>query len=171
MYDFAKSSSQHLNMCGNVHFLSVYATMHGCISVKIFQIVVKQFLTDAAFNNDPSGHHTANYGPVRIQYCICVCMVPIYVFPKMKLCGSVFQFPHSCSYLWASYIFRRSVRKRNTAKLADRSLGTYKSLTDMQKLGTRPRSSISRNICFKFSVQCSQAGIGDGWAQLSTVCT
>ncbi len=30
--------------------------------------------------------HTANEGPVRIQY---KCLVPIYVFPEMKLCGLV----------------------------------------------------------------------------------
>ncbi len=28
--------------------------------------------------------HTANEGPVRIQY---KCLVPIYVFPEMKLCN------------------------------------------------------------------------------------
>jgi hypothetical protein len=28
--------------------------------------------------------HTANEGPVRIQY---KCLVPIYVFPEMKLCS------------------------------------------------------------------------------------
>jgi hypothetical protein len=28
------------------------------------------------------GHHTENEGPVRIQYR---CLVPIYVFPEMKL--------------------------------------------------------------------------------------
>jgi hypothetical protein len=47
--------------------------------------------------------HTANEGPVRILY---ICLVPIYVFPEMKLCGlviskkelkcSVSQFPNSC---------------------------------------------------------------------------
>jgi hypothetical protein len=46
--------------------------------------------------------HTANQGPVRIQY---KCLFPIYVFPKMKLHGhvisktelkcSVSQYPHS----------------------------------------------------------------------------
>ena len=30
--------------------------------------------------------HTANEGPVRIQY---KCLVPIYVFPEMKLCRPV----------------------------------------------------------------------------------
>jgi hypothetical protein len=29
---------------------------------------------------------TSNEGPVRIQY---KCLVPIYVFPEMKLCGLV----------------------------------------------------------------------------------
>ncbi len=47
--------------------------------------------------------YTANEGPVRIQY---KCLVPIYVFPEMKLCGLVIsktellcfasQFSHSC---------------------------------------------------------------------------
>ena len=36
------------------------------------------------------GCYTANEGPVRIQY---KCLVPIYVFPKMKLRGLV---PNSC---------------------------------------------------------------------------
>jgi hypothetical protein len=31
-------------------------------------------------------YHTANKGLVRIQ---CKCLVPIYVFPVMKLCGIV----------------------------------------------------------------------------------
>jgi hypothetical protein len=30
--------------------------------------------------------YTANEGPVRIQY---KCLVPIYVFPEMKLCSLV----------------------------------------------------------------------------------
>jgi hypothetical protein len=30
--------------------------------------------------------YTANEGPVRIQY---QCLVPIYVFPEMKLCSLV----------------------------------------------------------------------------------
>jgi hypothetical protein len=35
-------------------------------------------------------------------------------------------------------------------------VGIYKALTEtfMRKLGTRPRSFISVNICFEFSIQC-----------------
>jgi hypothetical protein len=33
-----------------------------------------------------SSGHTANEGPVRIQY---KCLIPIYVFPEMKLCSFV----------------------------------------------------------------------------------
>jgi hypothetical protein len=32
----------------------------------------------------PRNHYTANEGLVRIQY---KCLVPIYVFPEMKLCS------------------------------------------------------------------------------------
>ncbi len=41
-------------------------------------------------------------------------------------------------------------------KIGGPIVGIYKSLTDtwMHKLGTRPRSLISKNNCFEFSVQC-----------------
>jgi hypothetical protein len=43
------------------------------------------------------------------------------------------------------------------SKIAGPIVGIYKSLTDtyLQKLGTRPRSFISGNICFEVLVQCS----------------
>jgi hypothetical protein len=54
--------------------------------------------------------HTANERPVRIQY---KCLVPIYVFPEMKLRGlvisktefefSVSQFPHSFIFVQFMY--------------------------------------------------------------------
>ncbi len=63
------------------------------------------------------GPHTANEGLVRIQPN---CLVPVYIFPEMKLPGlviskkellcSVIQFPHSCvceqflySHDWSAY--------------------------------------------------------------------
>ncbi len=88
---------------------------------------------------------TANEGLVRIQY---KCLVPIYVFPEMKLCSlvisktelwySVSQFPHSCiCERWCIPNF-------------------YKLLTDtwMYELGMRARRSISGNtkIGFRYSV-------------------
>ncbi len=50
--------------------------------------------------------YTANEGPVRIQY---QCLVSIYVFPEMKLCGLVIskkEFPHS--FICERFIFPRT---------------------------------------------------------------
>ncbi len=80
-------------------------------------------------------HHTANAPEMKLRS-----LVPISTFV----------------YLWAIYTFQRSFRNRNTAKIGGLIVRKYKSLTDTwtQKLGTRPRSFISGNICFEFSVQC-----------------
>jgi hypothetical protein len=60
-----------------------------------------------------SSLHTANEGPVSIEY---KCLVPIYVFPDMKLCSLLisktvmFCLPiHTRICLWEIYIFPRSV--------------------------------------------------------------
>jgi hypothetical protein len=59
---------------------------------------------------------TTNEGPVRIQY---KCLVPIYVFPEMKLRfksglqGSVSQFSHSCICEQFIYSHDRSTTDRS----------------------------------------------------------
>jgi hypothetical protein len=71
--------------------------------------------------------HTANEGPERIQYKY---LVPIYVFPEMKLCSlvisktvllcSVFQFLHS--YICEKFIyFQDQLVYFSAAKYVDRS--------------------------------------------------
>ncbi len=82
---------------------------------------------------------TANEGPpLRIQYN---CLVPIYVFPEIKLRDLIIMFCLPIStfmYLWAIYIFPLSVSQGLI-------VGIYKALTDtwMWKLGTRSHSFIS----------------------------
>ncbi len=82
----------------------------------------------------PSDQHpcTANEGPMRIQY---KCLVPIYVFPEMKLlfpkplvmfCLSV----PTLTYLWEIYIFPGSVCLFFCWEICGLILGIYKSLTD-----------------------------------------
>ena len=95
--------------------------------------------------------HTANEGPVRIQY---KCLVPIYVFPEMKLLFpkqnynvlSPSSYTH-IQYLWEIYIFPGSVSLFCCREICGPILGIYKSLTDtwMWKLGLRPRNSQRRN--------------------------
>ncbi len=80
------------------------------------------------------------------------------IFPEMKLRGLVpnFYVHVSVSDLYISMIGPQMQYR----KIGGPIVGLYKSLTDkcMQKLGTRPRSVISGNICFEFSVQCDSVG-------------
>ena len=59
-------------------------------------------------------------------------------------------------FLWAIYIFLRSVCLFCWREICGPILEIYKSLTDtwMWKLGLRPCNSFSGNICFKFSLLC-----------------
>jgi hypothetical protein len=77
--------------------------------------------------------YTANEGPVRIRY---KCLVPIYVFPEMKLL-----FPkQNCNVLSPkfihSYIYKRFIYFRDLSayssvgKYGGAILAIYKSLTD-----------------------------------------
>jgi hypothetical protein len=67
-------------------------------------------------------HHTANEGPVKIQY---KCLVPIYVFPEMKLLfpKQNYNVLSPCSYT------HRSVRDC-CKEICGPILGIYKWLTD-----------------------------------------
>ena len=59
-------------------------------------------------------------------------------------------------YLWAIYIFPRSVHLFSCSRLGRPTVGIYESLKEtlMQELELRLRCFISGNICFEFSVQC-----------------
>jgi hypothetical protein len=80
---------------------------------------------------------------------------PVYVFPEMKLRGLVPNF-HVCVSVSDLYI--PSIGPPILLqKIKGQIVGiVYKSRTDiwMWKLGTRPRSFISGNIWFEFSVPC-----------------
>jgi hypothetical protein len=78
------------------------------------------------------------------------------IFPEMKLRGLVTNFSIHVSVMRFLYYHDRSANAKQQNRRTDH--GNYKSLTDtwMQKLGTRPPSFISGNICFEFSVKCSQ---------------
>ncbi len=58
--------------------------------------------------------------------------------------------------LWAIYIFPGLVHLFSCSRIGRPIAGTYKSLTGtwIQKLGLRPRNSLSGNICVEFSVVC-----------------
>jgi hypothetical protein len=91
---------------------------------------------------------TANEGPVRIQY---ICLVPIYVFPEMKLLFPKHNYnvlsPSSFTHISvrdSSYtLFPGSVCLFYCREICGPILGIYKSLTDtwMWELGPRPRNS------------------------------
>ncbi len=76
------------------------------------------------------------------------------IFPEMKLRGLVldFYFHVSVSDLYIPLI----VLQTQYSKIGGPIVGIYKLLRDtwMQKLGTKPHSFISGNICFEFAVQC-----------------
>ncbi len=90
----------------------------------------------------PLSLYTANEGPVRIHY---KCLVPIHVFPEMKLLKLLFPkqnynvlspSSYTLIYLWEIYIFPGSVCLYPAAgKYVDRSLGIYKSLTQTHECG------------------------------------
>ena len=102
-------------------------------------------------SSEPHLNHTSNEGPVRIQY---KCLVPIYVFPEMKLL-----FPkHYNNVLSPSSSTHISVRDLYISKMGlpillqentvcGPILGIYKSLTDtgMWKLGLKPSNFQKRN--------------------------
>jgi hypothetical protein len=80
---------------------------------------------------------------------------PIYLFPEKELRRpSVPIFTFMC--LWAIYIFPGSVQIFSCSRIGRPIMGIYKSVTDiwMWKLGMRPRSFFSGNICFEFTVLC-----------------
>jgi hypothetical protein len=98
------------------------------------------------------------------------CVVVVQYFPlwvvalqrRSDLCTSrkgtarsQFQFPHSCICERFVYSDDRSTYFP-ASRIGRLIMGIYKSLTDtwMWKLGLRPRSFISGNICFEFSVFC-----------------
>ncbi len=88
--------------------------------------------------------HTANEGPVRIQY---KWQIPISVFPEVKLCRlliSKTEFYCSVSYFLHPYICERFIYFQDRCRPI---LGICKSLIDtwMWKLGLRPRNSQKRN--------------------------
>ncbi len=60
------------------------------------------------------------------------------------------------TFMWAIYILPGSVHIFYYSRIGRPIVGIYKSLRDTWKwkLGLRPRSSFSRNICFNFLVLC-----------------
>jgi hypothetical protein len=95
---------------------------------------------------------TANEGLVRIQY---KCLVPIYVFPEMKLLFPnriiMFCLPvPTLINLWEIYIYPGSVCLFCCRKIYGPILGIYNHSQTrdkwMLKLGLRPRNSQKRNI-------------------------
>ncbi len=78
----------------------------------------------------------------------------IYVFPEKKLRASVLFY--TFMYLWAIYIFSRSVHLLSCSSIGKPIVGIYKSLTEtwMSEFGKRTCSVIYGNICFEFSVWC-----------------
>jgi hypothetical protein len=102
---------------------------------------------------------TANEGPVRIQY---KWLVPIYVFPEMKLLFPKQNYnvlsPYSYTHISVRdlyCIFPGSVCLFCYREICGPILGIYKSLTDtlMWKLGLKPRNSQKRN--HKWDFPCS----------------
>jgi hypothetical protein len=96
--------------------------------------------------------HTANEGPVRMQY---KCLVPNYVFPEIKLL-----FPkQNYNVLSPSSYIHISVRDLYISRIGLPFLlqGIYKSLTDtlMRKSGLRPLNSQKRNTVHKWNFLCS----------------
>ncbi len=125
--------------------------------------------------------HTAGWQKYSIdsnagwQACQLHCKEdPVYVFPEKKLHCLVLNFHiHVC----VSDLYIPATGPPNL--LSDlysltigppfcysRSIVGYNSLTDtcMWKLGTRPRSFISGNICFEFLVQCL-CSVGKCWVR------
>jgi hypothetical protein len=78
------------------------------------------------------------------------------IFPVRKLRGLGPSFYIHTVYLWAIYIFPRSVCLFGCIKIGGQILGIHKSLTDVWiwKLGLRRRSLISGNT--KFESFCSE---------------
>ncbi len=95
------------------------------------------------------GLHTPKEGPVRIQH---TCLVPIYVFPEIKLLvpNRIIMFclwVPTLIYLWEIYIFPGSVCLFCCREICGPILGIYESLTDtwLWKLGLRLHNSPKRN--------------------------
>ncbi len=103
--------------------------------------------------------YTANEGPVRIQY---ICLVPIYVFPEMKLLFSKQNYnvlsPSTYTHISVRdfYIILGSACLFCCRKICVPIMGIYRALTDtwMWKLGLMPRNSQNRNTYMGYSLQC-----------------
>jgi hypothetical protein len=101
--------------------------------------------------------HTANEGPVRIQY---ECLVPIYVFPEMKLFARpryfqnriimfCLQFPHHVSVSGFVYSQHRSAEDLSW------EYKNCKQIHEFRKCWNEARRFISGNIFFEILVQCT----------------
>jgi hypothetical protein len=75
--------------------------------------------------------------------------------PRNETARPCSQFLYSCI---CEHLYNPTISPQtHHGKIGRPIVGIYKSLTDklIQKLGTRPCSFISGNICFKCSVQCN----------------
>jgi hypothetical protein len=92
---------------------------------------------------------------LQLFWLFILCTVPkIRNKPEMKLSGLV---PNFYIYVSVSDSYISMIGPQTLySKIGAPIVGIYKSFTDtwMQKLGRRPDSFISGNICFEFSVQC-----------------
>jgi hypothetical protein len=79
---------------------------------------------------------------------------------------SLFLHSYSTQYLWAIYMFPRTVCLFCCSQIGRPIMGLYKSLTDiwMWKLELRPRSFLCGNTLFQFTIHylCSAMGIFNG---------
>jgi hypothetical protein len=96
---------------------------------------------------------TANEGPVRIQY---KCLVPIYVFPGMKLLFSnriiIFCLPvPTLIYLWEIYIFPDRSANSTAGKYVDRSW-EYLNRSQTHECGIRTEAGQFPEKDFRCSV-------------------
>jgi hypothetical protein len=138
---FHKSLVYTIELAQNFVFLNLYI----CLSISYGRLATLPSLRPLCCKLEPSKINIlhckrANEGPVRIQY---KCLVPIYVFPEMKLL-----FPkHNYDVLSISVLFPGSVFWICCWEICGEILGIYKSHTDtsMWKLGLRPRNSQKRN--------------------------
>ncbi len=77
--------------------------------------------------------------------------------PRKEIARPYTNFYNHTVYLWAIYIFPRSVSQFGCSKIGGLILGIYKSLKDVWiwNLGTRPRSLISENTYSNSNLLCS----------------